>query len=79
MISGVREGTVIKRLPGEANISLSLITTGGEGQRWWFLNGEPLAGRQKNYSLKLSLPGNYQLVVLDESGQTATVNFELDR
>lgn len=79
MISGVREGAVIKRLPGEENMTLSLTTTGGEGQRWWFLNGEPLEGRQKNYSFKLYLPGNYQLVVLDESGQTATVNFELDR
>ncbi|NQD86160.1 hypothetical protein, partial [Enterobacter hormaechei] len=54
-------------------------TSGGEGQRWWFLNGEPLDGHQKNYSLQLYLSGKYQLVVLDETGQTATVNFELDR
>ena len=79
MISGIREGAVIKRLPGEGNVTLSVSTTGGEGERWWFLNGEPLKGRNYNYSLKLYLPGNYQLFVMDEAGQTATVNFELGR
>ncbi len=79
MLSGVREGAVIKRLPGEKNMTLNVSTSGGEGQRWWFLNGEPLDGHQKNYSLQLYLPGKYQLIVLDETGQTATVNFELDR
>ena len=79
MISGIREGAVIKRLPGEGNVTLSVMSTGGEGERWWFLNGEPLAGRNYNYSLKLYLPGEYQLLVMDKSGQTATVNFELDR
>jgi penicillin-binding protein 1C len=52
-------------------------STGGEGERWWFLNGEPLEGRNYNYSLKLYLPGEYQLMVMDETGQTATVNFEM--
>lgn len=28
------------------------------------LNGEPLDGHQKNYSLQLYLPGKYQLIVL---------------
>ena len=79
MISGIREGAVIKRLPGEGNVTLSVSTTGGEGERWWFLNGESLKGRNYNYSLKLYLPGNYQLFVMDEAGQTATVNFELGR
>jgi membrane carboxypeptidase/penicillin-binding protein PbpC len=34
-------GAVIKRLPGTARVMLALQTTGGEGRRWWFLNGEP--------------------------------------
>ena len=60
-------------------MTLSVITTGGEGGRWWFLNGEPLEGRNNTHSLKLYLPGEYQLLVMDDSGQTATVNFQLDR
>ncbi|WP_407842626.1 hypothetical protein [Enterobacter hormaechei] len=69
--------------PGRRLITAPSLTpdniSGGEGQRWWFLNGEPLDGHQKNYSLQLYLPGKYQLIVLDETGQTVTVNFELDR
>lgn len=41
------------------------------------LNGEPLEGHEYKYSLKLYLPGEYQLMVMDETGQIATVNFEM--
>ncbi|MER1676340.1 penicillin-binding protein 1C, partial [Enterobacter cloacae] len=79
MISGVREGAVIKRLPGEDNVTISVTTSGGEGQRWWFLNGEPLEHKNRNFSMQLSLPGKYQLVAMDEAGKLATLNFELSR
>ena len=42
VLSGIRDGAVIKRLPGEARVMLPLQTSGGEGRRWWFINGEPL-------------------------------------
>ncbi|WP_228712568.1 hypothetical protein [Klebsiella pneumoniae] len=41
VLSGIRDGAVIKRLPGEARVMLPQ-TSGGEGRRWWFINGEPL-------------------------------------
>ncbi|ECU0526327.1 peptidoglycan glycosyltransferase PbpC, partial [Salmonella enterica] len=37
MLSGVREGAVIRQLPGQENITLPVFTTGGKGRRWWFL------------------------------------------
>ncbi|MGS9154688.1 hypothetical protein ACQWFV_25015, partial [Salmonella enterica subsp. enterica serovar Infantis] len=43
------------------------------------LNGEPVNGENYRLSLLLKIAGRYQLVVMDESGQVAEVNFELIR
>ncbi|EBE8469713.1 penicillin-binding protein 1C, partial [Salmonella enterica] len=79
MLSGVRDGAVIRQLPGQKNVTLPVSTTGGKGRRWWFLNGEPVNGENNRLSLLLNIAGRYQLVVMDESGQVAAVNFELIR
>lgn len=68
---------MIKRLPGESRVSLPLQVTGISGERWWFLNGEPLNVKGKVYTLQLDKAGDYQLLVMDESGQVVTVNFAL--
>ncbi|MNJ78322.1 penicillin-binding protein 1C [compost metagenome] len=54
-----------------------LQTTGGEGRRWWFLNGEPLEAAGAGASLTLERLDSYQLVVMDEAGQVAAANFTL--
>ncbi|WP_154058253.1 peptidoglycan glycosyltransferase PbpC [Pseudescherichia vulneris] len=77
LLTGVREGAVVKRLPGEAYVSLPLQATGGEGERWWFINGEPLDSHGRALSLRLEKRGEYQLVVMDGVGQTATVLFRV--
>jgi len=77
ILTGVREGAVIKRLPGESRVSLPLQATGNSGERWWFLNGEPLDVKGRVYTLQLDKSGDYQLLVMDETGQVATVNFTL--
>ena len=77
MLSGVREGALIKRLPGESRVSLPLQAIGSDSERWWFLNGEPLNVKGRAYTLQLDKAGDYQLLVLDETGQVATVNFTL--
>lgn len=46
--TGVRDGAIIKRLPGAAEATLPLQSSGGAGERWWFLNGEPLTERGRN-------------------------------
>ncbi|MBL5929963.1 peptidoglycan glycosyltransferase PbpC [Lelliottia amnigena] len=76
-LTGVREGAVIKRLPGESRVSLPLATFGGEGRRWWFLNGEPLDAQGRTYTLQLDKAGDYQVLIMDETGQVTTVNFIL--
>lgn len=77
MLTGVRDGVVLKRLPGEKQVSILLQTTGGQGRRWWFLNGAPLEAAGVNTTLTLASAGEYQLIVMDESGQTAAASFTL--
>ncbi|EEP5284544.1 peptidoglycan glycosyltransferase PbpC, partial [Salmonella enterica subsp. diarizonae serovar 61:k:1,5,(7)] len=67
MLSGIREGAVIRQLPGQENVTLPVSTTGGKGHRWWFLNGEPVNSANNRLSLLLNIAGRYQLVVIDES------------
>jgi penicillin-binding protein 1C len=69
LLSGIRDGAVIKRLPGRSQATLPLQATGGEGRRWWFLNGEPLDGHDRLTG------GEYQLLVMDDAGQVAAVEF----
>jgi penicillin-binding protein 1C len=76
-LTGVRDGTIIKRLPGEKQASLVLQTQGGEGRRWWFMNGEPTDNSGPNATLVLEHAGEYQLVVMDEAGQAVTASFTL--
>jgi penicillin-binding protein 1C len=66
---------VIKRLPGRSQATLPLQAIGGEGRRWWFLNGEPLDGHDRILSLNLDKSGEYQLLVMDDAGQVAAVEF----
>nr|WP_039029782.1 peptidoglycan glycosyltransferase PbpC [Leclercia adecarboxylata] len=77
LLSGIRQGAVIRRLPGESQVSLPLQVSGSDGPRWWFLNGEPLNVQGRMYTLRLEKAGDYQLLVMDEAGQVATVDFSL--
>ncbi|WP_395858819.1 peptidoglycan glycosyltransferase PbpC [Affinibrenneria salicis] len=79
LIFGIRDDTVLKRLPGSGELDLRLSTQGGQGQRWWFLNGEQIANTRPEEGIlqRLTQPGRYQLTLLDESGQVSVVNFTL--
>lgn len=79
-IVGVREGDRLRRpAASQALLRLALSALGGDGRRWWFLNGAPLgdSGHQETLNTTLDHPGRYQLSVLDESGQTARVEFSV--
>lgn len=36
MLSGVRDGAVIRQIAVPENVTLPVSTTGGKGRRWWF-------------------------------------------
>ncbi|KJV31999.1 peptidoglycan glycosyltransferase PbpC [Pantoea sp. SM3] len=78
LITGVIQGQRVQPLPGKVVLVLPVAVQGGRGsQRWWFLNGQPVEQQagQNSAALVLSEPGQYQLVVMDESGQLASVSF----
>lgn len=77
LLLGVREGAILKRLPGQAQLPLRLSSQGGQGERWWFLNGEPVGDHSSGVAMSLDKPGPYQVLVLDEAGQVATASFML--
>jgi penicillin-binding protein 1C len=79
-IVGVREGDQLRRPAASVEVlRLKLSALGGSGRRWWFLNGAPLGDTLSEDSLGTSFDqvGRYQLSVLDESGQTARIEFEV--
>jgi penicillin-binding protein 1C len=81
-IVGVRQGDRLRRPAGSAEpLRLRLSALGGAGRRWWFVNGRPLAetAADTDFNHAFSRSGRYQLSVLDESGQTARLEFSVDQ
>src|SRR5690606_29434190 len=79
-IVGVRDGDRL-RLPASSSgvLRLQLSALGGSGTRWWFLNGVPVGESRPGESIEQTLKANglYQLSLLDQSGATARVEFQL--
>ncbi len=75
VLSGIREGGMIKRVPSQTVVTLPVLASGGQGSRWWFLNGEPLTSHAGLLSLKIDKAGEYQLLVMDDVGQVQAVQF----
>jgi penicillin-binding protein 1C len=79
-IVGVRQGDRLRRPAGSAEpLRLRLSALGGAGRRWWFVNGQPLGetAAEADFKHAFSRRGRYQLSVLDESGQTARLEFSV--
>ena len=79
-IVGVRDGDRLRRpAASQAVLRLALSALGGDGRRWWFINGAPLgdSAQPEVFNTSLEQPGRYELSVLDESGQTARVEFSV--
>lgn len=79
-IVGVREGDNLRR-PAASHeaLQIKLSALGGSGRRWWFLNGQPLTDTAADASFNQAFNqlGRQQLSVLDESGQTARLEFSI--
>lgn len=79
-IVGVRDGDRLRRPAASVQaLRLTLTALGGDGRRWWFLNGVPLGDSAHQDALSTSLEqlGRYELSVLDEGGHTARVEFSV--
>lgn len=79
-IVGVRSGDHLRRpATSREPLQLPVSALGGGGQRWWFLNGRPVGETrgQENLLVRFEQTGRIELSALDESGETARVEFQV--
>ncbi|MCJ8272113.1 MAG: hypothetical protein MJK04_22290, partial [Psychrosphaera sp.] len=75
-ITGITSGSIYRTASNSAQLpSLSLQAIGGSGQRHWYINGELKysANHQQVIPHPLSVPGEHQLVVIDDAGNVDKV------
>jgi penicillin-binding protein 1C len=75
IIKNVKNDTIFTLKKGE--LIPKINSQGGRGTRWWFLNGELIAQNRENELLnyRFTKEGKFQLVVIDESGQSDKSEF----
>ncbi|WP_296269360.1 peptidoglycan glycosyltransferase PbpC [Pseudomonas sp. UBA6562] len=79
-IVGVRAGDHLRRPVGSREpLQVQVSALGGGGRRWWFVNGEPQGETLDQQALTVSFQqtGRVELSALDESGETARVEFQV--
>lgn len=79
-IVGVRPGDNLRRPASNSEpLQVRVSALGGGGQRWWFMNGQPLGETRGQDSLlvRFEQAGRIELSALDESGETARVEFQV--
>ncbi|MFK3910126.1 peptidoglycan glycosyltransferase PbpC [Pseudomonas monteilii] len=79
-IVGIRPADQLRRPAASGEpLRLRVSALGGDGQRWWFLNGGQVGetAGQEELMVALTRAGSFELSVLDDSGQTARVAFEV--
>ena len=79
-IVGIHAGDRLQRAAGaqgELNIRFSAQSRGT--QQWWYLNGQPLltTASGQGFDHVFTQAGSYQLSVLDDNGQTGSVQFSV--
>ncbi len=77
LLLGVRDGAMVKPPAGQAVLNMPLSTQGGGHDQWWFLNGDALPQQGNHVTLSLTHSGEYQVLVMDDSGQIAAAHFTL--
>lgn len=81
-IIGVRDGDSLRQPANSSQpLRIELSALGGSGKRWWFLDGQQIAesNAEQVFDYRFSRSGEFQLSVLDESGQTALLRFRVNQ
>ncbi len=75
-IKGLQDGERILR-KNQQELSFKLSVLGGRGPWYWFANGEQVIQAQ-TMAFSPSRLGQYQIIVLDQSGQLDEINIEIE-
>lgn len=79
-ITGIRSGDQLRRPATSSEpLQLQVSALGGAGRRWWFVNGQPMGETlgQQSLAVHFEHVGHVELSALDESGETARVEFQV--
>ena len=79
-ITGIRSGDQLRRPATSSEpLQLQVSALGGAGRRWWFVNGQPMGETlgQQSLTVHFEHVGRVELSALDESGETARVEFQV--
>lgn len=77
-IVGIHPDAVIYPEAGQQNLpAIELNVAGSTGTHYWFLNEQLISSKQSKVELKNLTPGHYQLRVIDQSAQQASLNFRV--
>ncbi|NOQ65466.1 MAG: penicillin-binding protein 1C [Methyloprofundus sp.] len=80
VIEGLQDHSILQSAGGHFSLPIiSLKTTGGQGQQFWYVNGQAIetTGLGQNMHYRFRRTGKYQLMVIDSIGQTAMLNVEV--
>lgn len=79
-ISGIKNNAVF-RSPADSDISpiITARVINANGKRWWFFDGKRVEAKEHANTIALQLEevGHHQLVIVDETGNLAKVDFNL--
>jgi penicillin-binding protein 1C len=79
-ITGLPPGTRLAKASDRQDPpSVTLAALGGNGRRYWFLNGKPVGETRSGQhpAVPLRRAGRYQLAVVDDGGNTDAVRFDV--
>ena len=79
-IVGIHAGDRLQRAAGaQGELSIGFSAPSRGTQQWWYLNGQPLLTTAcgQGFDHVFTQAGSYQLSVLDDNGQTGSVQFSV--
>lgn len=79
-IVGIHAGDRLQRAAGaQGELSIGFSAPSRGTQQWWYLNGQPLltTASGQGFDHVFTQAGSYQLSVLDDNGQTGSVQFSV--
>ncbi len=78
-LGGVATGSVLRPVPGSAQVAVDVDVQGAEGEVWWMLDGRVVghAASGRPFNLVLTRDGRYTLTVMDAQGRHDSVVFEI--
>jgi len=76
-LMGLRNGSRLRRAPGQKEVKVTLDAVGGSGKLYWLLNGSALEGASRRQTLTLP-SGPHSIAIIDASGHYDSLHITVD-